>query len=140
MGDMIMQKKRTVKNNLSVKNIESYLKEKGFNVPKDFEKEVGVRDYLYSEKDLKEVSKITEFWRPYVGEELYNEFVINIYKKFLRIQCVAINSNPNCRKLFVGDFISSDLEGIPLMKELVTTRFSKGGNAVSDHPKYRIEN
>ncbi len=140
-GGMVMDNMNMQKRKLGAQRVVNFLINKGIEIPPNLvEKEIGKERavFLYSEKDVKELLKVTAFWRPFVGEREYNDFVVNVTKMFLRTQCISICNNPECHILFVGDYCSGELEGIALMKELVFTRMSRGGNAVSDSTKYPI--
>ena len=128
-------KKEDEKKLVDIGTVEILLKNAGIQVPQDFKKNVGETPGFIQKRDIRELFKITKFWKPYVGEKNYNVFVILVFTKFLRIHAVAINNNPNCEGLYIGD--KAKLEGKPLMTELVTTALSSGGNASFIHTSSR---
>ncbi|MBR0350341.1 MAG: hypothetical protein IJH76_00695 [Clostridia bacterium] len=110
------------------------MEEYNLRVPDDFEARAKKNGNVtpITDRDVGEIWKIANFWRPAIKEEFFDEFMISLVAKFFYLRSVAINNNPICG-YYIGKLVQlkEGVEGkLPFLKEeLVTTAMSSGGNA-----------
>lgn len=118
---------------VSVEKVSRMLKEKGIKVPDDFVSRIPSGVSPIRAKDVKELLKIANFWRPVIRPEGFDDFVVKMVMKFMVIHAVAINNNPSCDKLYIGCKAELKEEvhekGVVIANVLITTVLSSGGNA-----------
>lgn len=124
----------------SIRGVAKQLVQLEINVPDDFTQRVIENGYIgpISSSDVKEIMKIARFWKPYITEDSYDDFVIWMVMRIFKIHAFAINSNPNSG-FFIGNHAKRN--DAPIMRELVTTVLSTGGKAsfVDTSSKFKFD-
>ena len=131
---------------MNVRRVSTWLRDKGIDVPSDFEERCMACSYTESghlRKTLQHLDKNTVtllvemvgFWEEILPSKLeFDQVVVRGVYSLYKTKAFTLNNNCECPRLFIGNKCSSIVNEKPLAKGecgcVVTTSLSIGGKAV----------